>query len=84
MRRLLRSAPWDADAVRDEVRAYAVDHLGSDGGVLIVDEGFRCTGRTVQVRAEVPKPPADSDRGEPAGFGRPLPGAAEIGRGFAR
>ncbi|MER7812621.1 transposase [Streptomyces sp900116325] len=30
--------PADADSVPDEVRAYAVDHLGSDGGVLIVDE----------------------------------------------
>ncbi|GHE05964.1 hypothetical protein GCM10010339_44180 [Streptomyces alanosinicus] len=38
MRRLLRSARWDADAVRDDIRAYAVDHLGTDGGVLIVDE----------------------------------------------
>ncbi|WP_455754121.1 IS701 family transposase [Streptomyces goshikiensis] len=41
MQRLMRSARWDADAVRDEVRAYAVDRLGGDGGVLIVDEtGF--------------------------------------------
>lgn len=41
MRRLLRSARRDADAVRDEVRAYTVGHLGSDSGVLIVDEnGF--------------------------------------------
>ncbi|GEC05291.1 hypothetical protein SSP24_29460 [Streptomyces spinoverrucosus] len=41
MQRLLRSARWDADAVRDDLRAYAVEHLGTDGGVLIVDEtGF--------------------------------------------
>ncbi|MER5228222.1 IS701 family transposase [Streptomyces flaveus] len=41
MQRLLRNARWDADAVRDDVRAYVVDHLGSEGGVLIVDEtGF--------------------------------------------
>jgi hypothetical protein len=40
MQRLLRYARWDADAVRDDVRAYVVDRLG-DGGVLIVDEtGF--------------------------------------------
>ncbi|MET9869565.1 IS701 family transposase [Streptomyces sp. NPDC006386] len=40
MQRLLRCARWDADAVRDDVRAYVVDHLGDDG-VLIVDEtGF--------------------------------------------
>ncbi|MET9663693.1 IS701 family transposase [Streptomyces sp. NPDC006510] len=38
MQRLLRYARWDADAVRDDVRAYAVEHLGTDGAVLIVDE----------------------------------------------
>ncbi|MFE1409007.1 IS701 family transposase [Streptomyces sp. NPDC058770] len=41
MQRLLRYARWDADAVRDDVRSYAVEHLGTDGAVLIVDEtGF--------------------------------------------
>ncbi|AXG82928.1 IS701 family transposase [Streptomyces paludis] len=46
MQRLLRYARWDADAVRDDVRTYAVDHLGSNGGVLIVDgTGFVKKGR---------------------------------------
>lgn len=46
MQRLLRTARWDADAVRDEVRAYALDRLGTSGGVLIVDEtGFLKKGR---------------------------------------
>jgi SRSO17 transposase len=41
MQRLLNSANWDADGVRDDVRGYAVEHLGEPGGVLIVDEtGF--------------------------------------------
>lgn len=41
MQRLLNAANWDADGVRDDVRAYAVEHLGEPGGVLIVDEtGF--------------------------------------------
>lgn len=41
MQRLLRSVRWDADAVRDDVRAYVLEHLGADDGVLIVDEtGF--------------------------------------------
>ncbi|AUY54777.1 IS701 family transposase [Streptomyces sp. CB01881] len=41
MQRLLRSTRWDADAVRDDVRAYVLEHLGADNGVLIVDEtGF--------------------------------------------
>lgn len=46
MQRLLRYARWDADAVRDDLRAYAVDHLGTHGGVLVVDEtGFVKKGR---------------------------------------
>src|SRR5919107_6327526 len=40
MQRLLRTADWDADAVRDELRSVVVERLGP-GGVLIVDEtGF--------------------------------------------
>ncbi|WP_455770571.1 IS701 family transposase [Streptomyces antibioticus] len=46
MQRLLRYARWDADSVRDDIRAYAVEHLGTGGGVLIVDEtGFLKKGR---------------------------------------
>jgi SRSO17 transposase len=41
MQRLLNHARWDADAVRDDLRAYVVEHLGDPGGVLVVDEtGF--------------------------------------------
>jgi hypothetical protein len=43
VQRLLGRASWDADAVRDEARRYAAEHLlgGGEGGVLIVDEtGF--------------------------------------------
>jgi len=41
MQRLLNSAHWDADGVRDDLRGYAVEHLGEASGVLIVDEtGF--------------------------------------------
>src|SRR5215218_8632590 len=40
MQRLLRTADWNADAVRDELRGYVIERLGP-GGVLIVDEtGF--------------------------------------------
>jgi SRSO17 transposase len=32
---------WDADAVRDGLRAYVVEHLGDPGAVLVLDEtGF--------------------------------------------
>lgn len=38
---LLGRANWDADALRDDVRAYVVEHLADDESVLIVDEtGF--------------------------------------------
>jgi SRSO17 transposase len=41
MQRLLRTADWDVDAVRDEVRDYLVEHLGSRQAVLVIDEtGF--------------------------------------------
>jgi SRSO17 transposase len=42
VQRLLNSAKWDADEVRDDLREYVVEHLGdAETGVLIVDEtGF--------------------------------------------
>ncbi|VVJ18367.1 Transposase [Amycolatopsis camponoti] len=41
MQRLLNAATWNADGVRDDIRDYAVSHLGERDGVLIVDEtGF--------------------------------------------
>ena len=41
VQRLLNAAEWDADAVRDDLRAYVIEHLGDEGGVLILDEtGF--------------------------------------------
>lgn len=40
-------ARWDADAVRDDLRAYAAERLGTGGGVLVVDEtGFLKKGRS--------------------------------------
>ncbi|MEU0481187.1 transposase [Streptosporangium sp. NPDC006013] len=35
---LLSRAPWDADALRDAVRAYVIEHLGLPDGVLIADD----------------------------------------------
>ena len=45
-------ADWDADAVRDDRRAYVVEHLGDPEGVLVVDE------RGFSRRAEVGRGPA--------------------------
>ncbi|MFE9727414.1 IS701 family transposase [Streptomyces sp. NPDC005794] len=38
LQRLLGYARWDADAVRDDLRSYAAEHLGTDDAVLVVDE----------------------------------------------
>ncbi len=41
VQRLLNTARWDAAAVRDDLRAYVVEHLGDPAAVLVVDEtGF--------------------------------------------
>jgi len=51
---LLSRADWDPDAVRDDLRAYVVEHLGHRDGVLIVDEtGFLKKGtKSVGVRRQ--------------------------------
>ncbi|MFD5113021.1 IS701 family transposase [Streptomyces sp. NPDC058391] len=38
MQHLLGRARWDADAVRDDVREYVLEHLRDEGAVLVVDE----------------------------------------------
>ncbi|MET8982273.1 IS701 family transposase [Streptomyces sp. NPDC004539] len=38
MQHLLHRAKWDADAVRDDIRAYVVEHLHDEDAVLVVDE----------------------------------------------
>jgi SRSO17 transposase len=41
MQRLLATYDWDAEAVRDDLRTYVVEHLGDPQAVLVVDEtGF--------------------------------------------
>jgi SRSO17 transposase len=41
MQRLLDAAEWDVDAVRDDLRAYVVEHFGHRRAVLVLDEtGF--------------------------------------------
>src|SRR6266566_1703159 len=46
MQRLLNSAVWDADLVRDDLRAYILERLGDPQAVLIIDEtSFRKRGK---------------------------------------
>jgi SRSO17 transposase len=41
MQRLLSTADWDPDLVRDDLRGYVVEHLGDPAAVPVVDEiGF--------------------------------------------
>lgn len=51
---LLGRANWDADAVRDDLRDYVLEHLADEGSVLIVDEtGFIKKGdRSVGVKRQ--------------------------------
>lgn len=38
MQRLLSQATWDADGVRDEIRTFALEHLGTEHLIVAVDE----------------------------------------------
>src|SRR3989442_5782482 len=41
MQRLLSSAVWDSDGVRDDLRSYALEQLGQESAILVIDEtGF--------------------------------------------
>ncbi len=41
VQRLLATAHWDADQVRDDLQSYVVEHLGDPDAVLVIDEtGF--------------------------------------------
>ena len=47
MQRMPSGTHWEADAVRDDLRAYIIEHLGAPDAVLIIDEtGFLTKGAT--------------------------------------
>src|SRR5262245_33111074 len=54
MQEFLNRAVWDAEAVRDDLRAYVVAHLGDPAAVLVVDEtGFlKKGGKSVGVQRQ--------------------------------
>jgi SRSO17 transposase len=46
VQRLLGEADWDENAVRDDLRAYVIEHLGDAEGLLVMDEtGFLKKGK---------------------------------------
>ena len=62
MQRLLSSAVWDTDGVRDDLRSYTLEQLGQESAILAIDEtsfpkrgqksagvGFQYCGTTGQV-----------------------------------
>ena len=53
MQRLLNSAVWDADLVRDDLRAYILERLGDPHAVLVIDE-TSCAQAWQQVRGGGP------------------------------
>ncbi len=38
MQRLLSQAVWDTDGVRDDLREYALEHLGQEAAIVVIDE----------------------------------------------
>jgi SRSO17 transposase len=38
LQRLLSDAVWDTDGVREDLRAYAVAHLGQESAILVIEE----------------------------------------------
>src|SRR5207247_5080263 len=38
MQRLLSSAVWDTDGVRDDLRTYTFEHLGNKSAIVVIDE----------------------------------------------
>jgi SRSO17 transposase len=57
VQRLLRSSRWDADAVRDDLREYVLEHLGDPAGVLVpIEIGFPKKGPKSAGVARQPNP----------------------------
>src|SRR6266516_2405093 len=46
VQRLLAETDWDEEVVRDDLRAYVIEHLGEASGMLVIDEtGFLKKGK---------------------------------------
>lgn len=81
MQDLLNRAPWDADAVRDDLRTDVVEQLGDPAAVLVIDEpGFLKKGtHSVGVKRQYS---GTAGRGEHCQVGVLLVYAAAQGRTF--
>jgi SRSO17 transposase len=81
VQRLLNAAHWDADAVRDDLRSYVTEQLGTPDGVLVLDEtGFLKKGtKSVGVKRQYS---GTAGRVENCQVGVFLAYASERGRAF--
>jgi len=62
VQRLLNAARWDADAVRDDLRDYVLEHFGHPSGVLVLIEiGFPKKGNKSAGVARQPNPTTGRD-----------------------
>jgi SRSO17 transposase len=62
VQRLINKARWDADAVRDDLRDYVLEHLGDASGVLVLLEtGFPKKGPKSAGVARQPNPTTGRD-----------------------
>jgi SRSO17 transposase len=80
MQHLLARAVWDADAVRDDVRALLIEHLGDPDAVLVVDEtgDLKKGSRTVGVQRQYTGTAGKVDNAQVAVY---LAYATDIGHG---
>jgi SRSO17 transposase len=62
MQRLLKLLPLGTEAVRDDLRAYVLDHLADPSGVFVADEtGFLKKGtKSAGSNVNIPVPPGGS------------------------
>jgi hypothetical protein len=87
MQRLLNSAVWDADLVRDDLRAYILEWLGDPHALLVIDEtSFRKRGqKSAGSRSNIAAHPASLKIVSLPGLRRfSRPHAAQSGIVFAR
>ena len=84
MQHLLGRARWDADAVRDDVREYVLEHLHDEGAVLVVDETGDVKKGTPSVSsASTPAPPGGSRTRNMIGIAAYVSGWTYV-RGYGR
>ncbi len=55
MQRLLSSAVWDTDGVRDDLRSYVLEQLGDESAILAIDETSFPNPTVVNIQTQKPE-----------------------------